>query len=178
MRIRHSLKIALLGLGFSLLAGCASTGENGMSGATPVDGAMGGNTQAAGLGNENGFGGEGGRNGNKMQVANQTYYFDYDRSDVHSDDKPSIQVQGRHLAEHQNAKVLLEGNTDPRGSREYNIALGERRANAVADALKLEGANKDQVRIVSYGAEKRAAQGSSEEDYQRDRRANLVYEEK
>ncbi|CAM4410285.1 MAG: Peptidoglycan-associated lipoprotein [Legionellaceae bacterium] len=113
-----------------------------------------------------------------LKVENQTYYFDFDKSDIQDIDRGSLEVQAKYLASHPSAKVLLEGHTDPRGSREYNIALGERRAKAVASALKLLGVEEAQIRIVSYGAEKLAAQGHSDEDYQLDRRVNLVDEAK
>ena len=69
----------------------------------------------------------------------------------------------------------MEGYTDPRGSREYNIALGERRAQAVVAVLTSHGVARSQVRVVSYGSQKPAAQGSSEEAYRLDRRAVLDY---
>ena len=71
--------------------------------------------------------------------------------------------------------VLLEGHTDPRGSREYNIGLGERRAKAVAQVLTDKGVDPSQIRVVSYGAEKLATAGHSDSDYQLDRRVVLVY---
>jgi peptidoglycan-associated lipoprotein len=116
--------------------------------------------------------------GSNLQVGEQTYYFDFDRSDIHEADRASIEVQGRYLAQHSTAKVLLEGHTDPRGSREYNIALGQRRADSVANTLKVLGAaGSRQIRAVSYGAEKALA-GSAEQDYQLDRRVHLGYEDK
>ena len=116
-------------------------------------------------------------NARSLQVGEQTYYFDFDRSDIHDADRASIEVQGRYLAQHPTAKVLLEGHTDPRGSREYNIALGQRRSDSVASSLKVLGANSNQLRSVSYGAEKALA-GSTDQDYQLDRRVHLGYEDK
>ena len=79
---------------------------------------------------------------------------------------------------HASARVILEGHTDPRGSREYNVALGERRANAVAEFMKEKGVNPEQIRVVSYGAQRLAAPGRTESDYQLDRRVVLVYSQK
>lgn len=158
------------------LVGCTTVNDPGARGAAVSDGNQG--VETSGLGSEDNFGGNGCRKTCTLKVEDQTYYFDYDSSSIHPDDKASIDVQGRYLASHPNARVRVEGNTDPRGSREYNIALGERRAKSVADILKLEGASCDQVKIVSYGAEKLASPGHTEEDYELDRRVNLVYEAK
>lgn len=131
--------------------------------------------QSSGIGSERGFGGK----GNALRPGcNQIYYFDFDNSDVRDCDRESIEIQARYLSSHPRAKVRVEGNTDNRGSREYNIALGERRANSVAELLKLNGADRSQIKIVSYGAEKPVAFGDTEEDYQLNRRVELVYEKK
>lgn len=185
---KASIKMLLAGFSFLVLAGCASTGDkaadvqNGMATTSTSTGAGGVTTsglgESSGFSKTKGFGGSSSGNAHAMEVGNQTYYFDYDRSDVHDADRASVEVQAKYLASHPKAKVLLEGNTDPRGSREYNIALGERRAKAVASILKLKGVADAQIRIVSYGAEKLASQGHTDEDYQLDRRVNLVYEAK
>ncbi|MCD6046579.1 MAG: pal [Gammaproteobacteria bacterium] len=173
-----------LGATVTVLAACSSTGSN----QAPVDGGMdsGAGAKVSGLGDNGGFGDSdskfgsagGGLKGSNMEVGEQTYYFDFDKSAVHEADKPSIQVQANYLIKNPNAKLLLEGYTDPRGSREYNIALGERRGNAVADVLKADGVNPAQVRVVSYGSEKLASQGHTEADYALDRRVHLLYVER
>ncbi len=88
---------------------------------------------------------------------------------------PSIQMQANYLLKHPNKHVRLEGNTDDRGSREYNVALGERRARAVLDALMQYGVPSSQVTVVSFGAEKPAAGGEDESSYQCNRRVDLIY---
>lgn len=108
-------------------------------------------------------------------LSKRIYYFDFDSNVVHSEDKPAIIANANYLVAHPNAKVMLEGHTDPRGSREYNIGLGERRAKAVANILTSNGVNRSQIRIVSYGAQKLASMGHTESDYQLDRRVVLVY---
>lgn len=180
--IQYSFRAVVLILGLLSVAGCSTTG----SGAAVGEGSAGKVSDASGvastgLGSDTGFadGAEGrGSRANAMKVGDQTYYFAFNESAIRADDRPSIEVQARYLAAHSSAKVLLEGNTDPRGSREYNVALGERRANAVADVLMELGVQKSQIRVVSYGAEKLASQGTTDEDYQRDRRTHLVYEAK
>lgn len=114
--------------------------------------------------------------GGGSQLASQrTYYFDFDRSDVHEEDKSAILANADYLAAHPGTKIVLEGHTDPRGSREYNIALGERRADAVLELMKSKGVSPGQIRVVSYGAQRLAVSGHTEEDYRLDRRALLNY---
>lgn len=111
----------------------------------------------------------------KQLLSKRVYYFDFDSNIVHSEDRPAIVANAEYLINHPNSKILLEGHTDPRGSREYNIGLGERRAKAVADILTTKGVNRSQIRIVSYGAQKLANSGHTESDYQLDRRGVVVY---
>ena len=95
---------------------------------------------------------------------------------VHNPDRDSIDAQAQYLLSHPNARILLEGNTDSRGSREYNIALGERRSISIGEALKLDGVGEEQIRLVSYGEEKPVALGTAENSYRLNRRVNLIYE--
>lgn len=173
-------KFTVLALALLSLTACSTMNKhkntNGTNGGAEVTDAC--DASSSGLGSSSSFSGDSAGRASKMQVGNQVYYFDFDRSDVQAADRQSVVVQARYLADHPNAKVVLEGNTDPRGSREYNIALGMRRALSVADVLKLEGAGNNQIRTVSYGAEKLASQGTSDEDYQQDRRVELKYEDK
>ena len=179
MKFDLLLKPFLIGFAALAIVGCASVSDTTDADANGDDRSAGESTEVSGLGTDDGFeSGEGRRRRSTLKVENQTYYFDFNQSEVRAEDHPSIDVQAKHLARNPGAKVLLEGNTDPRGSREYNIALGERRAKAVANALKVQGASGKQIRTVSYGAEKRAASGNSEEAYQLDRRTNLIYESK
>jgi peptidoglycan-associated lipoprotein len=167
------LKTLIIGFGLLALVGCNSSPSNTEGTANGAD-----STAGSGLGDENSFGRTSRNTPCLKEVSNQTYYFDFDKSEVRGEDRACLEVQGRYLSENPKAKIRLEGHTDPRGSREYNIALGERRADAVADVLKLMGVAPSQIRVVSYGAEKLASNGSSDEDYQLDRRVNLVYESK
>jgi peptidoglycan-associated lipoprotein len=102
-------------------------------------------------------------------------YFDFDTSDIRSDFNEMLAAHGRYLAMNPNAQVRLEGHADERGSREYNIGLGERRAQAVRRILLLQGASNDQLSTVSYGEERPAVTGSDEEAYSLNRRVELVY---
>jgi peptidoglycan-associated lipoprotein len=102
-------------------------------------------------------------------------YFDFDRSDIRPEFNALIAAHARHLAGAAGTRVRLEGHTDERGSREYNIALGERRAQAVRRALLLQGVRDNQLTPVSYGEERPAAEGSDEAAYARNRRVEIVY---
>jgi len=104
------------------------------------------------------------------------YYFDYDSSNVKAASRPSIHKQAQYLINHQNAEVVLAGNTDERGSREYNIALGERRANHVKQLLLLDGVSAEQIRVVSYGEEKPINASHDESAYRLNRRVELNFE--
>lgn len=186
MKLKHICQLVLTATSITILAACSTTAGNKAPMDSADSDAASAQAKANGLGNDSGFGDSdskfgadgSGRKGSNLQVGEQTYYFDFDKSDVHSDDKASIDVQAKYLIKHSDAKLLLEGNTDPRGSREYNVALGQRRADAVLSVLKADGVNPDQVRTVSYGAEKLASQGHSEADYALDRRVHLVYVQK
>lgn len=161
-------KLLVVGAVAFALAGCSTTG----SGADGSNGANGDGIQTSGLG-----GGYGLTNPNAMVPgANQRYFFDFNESVVHSSDLPSLKVQAHYLTSHPSATAKLEGNTDIRGSREYNLALGQRRADAVHQTLLLDGASKSQLSTISYGAEKPVATGNSENDYARNRRVDMVYE--
>jgi peptidoglycan-associated lipoprotein len=100
-------------------------------------------------------------------------YFDYDSFAIKDDFKPVIDGYGRVLSAQRAKKVVVEGHTDERGGREYNLALGQKRAEAVARSLKLLGATDAQVEAVSFGEERPAAQGSDESAWAKNRRAEL-----
>ncbi len=102
-------------------------------------------------------------------------YFDYDRAEIKSDYIPIIAAHAKYLNGGNNRTVRLEGHSDERGSREYNIGLGERRAQAVRRALMLQGVTEAQITTVSYGEERPAVQGGDESAYSKNRRVELVY---
>jgi len=163
------LQAVLLTSSLAALAACSTTGT-GASSAGAGDGSDQA-VQTAGLGGDDGL-----SNPNAMVPgANQRYFFDYDKSDVHSSDLPSIKVQSKYLISHPSASIMIEGNTDIRGSREYNMALGQRRADAVKKVFLLNGASASQMKTISYGAEKPVAMGNTENDYAKNRRADVNY---
>jgi peptidoglycan-associated lipoprotein len=102
-------------------------------------------------------------------------YFDYDRAEIKPEFVPIVTAHAKYLNTNSNNKVRLEGHSDERGSREYNIGLGERRSQAVRRALMLQGVTEAQITTVSYGEERPAVQGSDESAYAKNRRVELVY---
>ena len=102
-------------------------------------------------------------------------YFDYDSYVVRSEARPLIETHARFLQANKQRKASLEGHTDERGGREYNLALGQKRAEAVRQALTLLGVSDAQVEAVSYGKEKPAAMGSTEADMAKNRRVEIRY---
>jgi len=137
---------------------------SGASGANANEGASGANVGAAeGAGPQEGL------------LAKHTVYFDFDSSEIKGDGTDIVAAHAKYLASHPNIKVRLEGNTDERGSREYNIGLGERRAQAVRRALLLQGASDAQISTVSYGAERPVDPGHDEASWAKNRRVDIVY---
>jgi len=108
-------------------------------------------------------------------LAKRVIYFDFDSSEIRGEGTDIVAAHAKHLSSRTAVKVRLEGHTDERGSREYNIGLGERRAQAVRRALLLQGAGEPQLSTVSYGEERPAAAGSDESAWQRNRRVEIVY---
>jgi len=108
-------------------------------------------------------------------LAKRTIYFDFDKSEVKDEFKPLIAAHAQYLATHPDAHVTLEGNTDERGSREYNIGLGERRAEAVRRLMLFQGATDQQIQVVSYGEERPVALGHDEAAWSQNRRVEIVY---
>ena len=108
-------------------------------------------------------------------IGQRTIYFAFDSSDIREEDLDIIEAHARFLADHPDQRIILEGHTDERGAAEYNLALGERRAQSVKRALVLSGADEDQIRVISYGEEKPVELGSDEDAWSQNRRAELVY---
>lgn len=105
--------------------------------------------------------------------AERVVYFDFDSFALRPDAKPVIEGHARVLAANKGARLLLEGHTDERGGREYNLALGQKRAEAVARSLVLLGAADSQLEPVSFGKERPAVQGSDEAAWEKNRRVEL-----
>lgn len=108
-------------------------------------------------------------------LATRVVYFDLDSSDIREEDRSIVEAHAGYLTTHPEARLRVEGHADERGSREYNIALGERRANAVQQLMGLFGVDEQQLTSVSYGEERPAALGHDESAWQLNRRVELEY---
>ncbi len=132
-------------------AGAANSNANGSSGEDEVAGPQ------AGL------------------LAKRTVYFDFDSSEIKGEGTDIVAAHAKYLAANPGTRVRLEGHTDERGSREYNIGLGERRAQSVRRALLLQGAADAQISTVSYGEERPAVAGHDEAAWAKNRRVEILY---
>jgi peptidoglycan-associated lipoprotein len=108
-------------------------------------------------------------------LSKRSIFYDFDKFDVKDEYKALIEAHARYLRENPSAKMLIQGNTDERGSREYNVALGQRRSDGVRRMLVLLGAREDQIEAVSLGEEKPRAQGSDEAAWSQNRRSDMLY---
>lgn len=112
---------------------------------------------------------------NSLISKERSVYFDYDKFDVKSTQTAVVERHGKYLASKPQLAIRVEGNADERGGREYNLALGQKRADAVARALKVYGVNDKQVEAVSFGKEKPRATGHDEASWAENRRVDLSY---
>jgi len=113
---------------------------------------------------------------NKAALAKRVVHFDYDSSDLSAEDYQTLQAHAQFLMANANSKVALTGHTDERGTREYNMALGERRAKAVQSYLITSGVNPQQLEAVSYGKEAPVNPGHDESAWKENRRVEINYE--
>lgn len=108
-------------------------------------------------------------------LSKRSVYFELDSNVVKEEFKPMVAAHARYLQQNRSRKMTVQGNTDERGSREYNLALGQRRADAVKQMMQLLGAQSDQIETVSFGEEKPKSTGNDEASWSENRRADLVY---
>jgi len=132
------------------------------------------NPNAAGEGVLNGTG-PGVQGPTEPSLQDRTIYFDFDSSEIKGQYDAMVTAHARYLVAHPNVRVRLEGNTDERGSREYNIGLGARRAQSVRQALMLQGVADSQITTVSYGEEHPAVTGHNDAAWARNRRVDIMY---
>jgi peptidoglycan-associated lipoprotein len=173
--VRRLITVLLLGVALSLSA-CASKPPK----PAPAAAASGGSSEA----DSNGAGGANANGGAVDQeaagpqaglLAKRVVYFDFDNSEIKGEGTDIVAAHAKYLAANPSTRVRLEGHTDERGSREYNIGLGERRAQAVRRALLLQGAADAQISTVSYGEERPAVAGHDEAAWAKNRRVEIVY---
>ena len=111
----------------------------------------------------------------KSILSKRSIYFDYDKYDVKPEYKDLVTAHAKFLVSHNQFKMLIQGNTDERGSREYNLALGQKRADAIKKMLTLLGAREEQVESVSLGEEKPKNEGQNETAWAENRRGDMLY---
>ncbi|WNL40516.1 peptidoglycan-associated lipoprotein Pal [Halomonas sp. PAMB 3232] len=175
-----------LAVAFSILAvaGCSSTGgtqdgdaygsQSGSTAGTGTGSGMGTNGSGQ-YGSTSGSGYGAGQQADSRIPEVRTIYFDYDRDTIKSEYESVVMGHARYLQANPNARVTLQGHTDERGTREYNMALGERRARAVQRFLNIQGVSPSQMSVVSYGEERPAASGQGDSAYSQNRRVVFSY---
>ena len=175
------------------LAACQTVGTQDDEGIAVEDRAAGSSVSTSGLddagGRVRGIGGIGGAGGASglagswrgksvddptSPLSKRVIYFDYDSDEVRDEYRATLEAHAAYLSE-KRAAATLEGNTDERGSREYNLGLGERRGNAVSSALSAAGASSSQLNVVSYGEERPVDRGHDEAAWSKNRRVEIVY---
>lgn len=176
----RSTKVLLASLSLCLAVGCSknSAQYSDLGGSNALNHyAQNDSVSTQGIGNEAGYESmQQVRGGDSVSAKNNVFYFAYDDTNLSSRDIRFIQEQAKFLKAHPNAKLFLGGHTDERGSREYNVGLGERRANRVGELLQISGVPKRQLRVVSYGREKPQVYGHDESAWRKNRRVEFIYE--
>lgn len=168
-------RVGLLVVSLFAFAACSSTGETdesaGSSQSTSASSSSGSATSSAGS-NSGRLTQEEIRAQNAMRQT--VFYFDFDIAEFKAEDRDTLTYHARDLAANPNKRIRLEGHADERGTREYNLALGERRANGILNYLIVNGASRSQIEVVSYGEERPAQSGQTESAYSRNRRVEIV----
>jgi len=171
--MRNKILLSLTCLGLLMLAACASTSTTKPG---VEDKSVGAESTGAGA--------QGGVNGKALSGAEKTaadllnqrrVHFAFDSSAIDDENRAIIEAHAKYLMANKNVKVVLEGHTDERGTREYNLALGERRAKAVERMMKVLGVSSDRIKTVSYGEEKPIAMGHDEAAWAQNRRVEIIY---
>jgi peptidoglycan-associated lipoprotein len=177
------------------IAGCASTGsedaapvEDKAAAATAPGAGTGATTSGATtapIGGVSGISGAPGGGATSASAAalkdprnilsKRNIYFDYDQFTVKDEYKPIVEAHAKYLQANRGARAIIQGNTDERGTREYNIALGQKRADAVKNLMLLLGATEIQIETVSFGKEKPRREGHDESSWAENRRADIVH---
>lgn len=166
MNLRHAIPLALIALGAcssepakeSAATDGSQTAYRRADGETSPRGAAGAATQAL-----------------SARPSERSVYYEFDKSNIRAEDRRLLEANARYLREHPSVSVRVEGNADERGSAEYNLALGQRRAEAVSKTLKVLGVSESRVEAVSLGKEKPKKAGHDESSWAENRRSDIVY---
>ena len=165
-------KAALLICSLTLFAACSSTEEVDDQQTTGGESDTGGAAQTSGSSEPPPLTAE--EIARQEALRTTIFYFDFDVAEFNAEDRDTLTYHARDLAANPGSQVRLEGHADERGTREYNLALGERRANSIQNYLVVNGAARSQIEVVSYGEERPAETGTSESAYAANRRVEIV----
>ena len=174
MNLNKKVKILTIVLSGVLLSACGGTGgtkseDMGSAGVEDRSGA-----ESTGYTGQRNFTREA-LDDPSSPLSRRTIYFEYNMSDIDAEGKNALENHAVYMAAYPDVSVVLEGHADERGSREYNIGLGERRAQSVRRVLSFQGVSDKQIETVSYGEERPASLGHDEASWQQNRRVELVY---
>jgi peptidoglycan-associated lipoprotein len=179
MKFEPHVRIAASLFVLSLLAACASEvkKDEAAPGAAPAASAPGASPGAAPAARGAQPGSVAGNplNDPKSMLFKRSVFYDFDQSNIKTDYRTLVEAHARYLRDHPGANVTVEGNCDERGSREYNLALGQRRADGVKSMMMVLGVPERQIETVSFGEEKPKAQGHEEGAWSQNRRSDIVY---
>jgi len=171
MQSKQIFKTGMLVIALSALVACKSSGEAEEAATTET-------ATSTSSANTNSTSNSGQLSQEEIRAQNalrQTvFYFDFDIAEFKAEDRATLTYHARDLASNANKRIRLEGHADERGTREYNLALGERRANGILNYLIVNGASRSQIEVVSYGEERPAQSGETEQAYSRNRRVEVV----
>lgn len=171
-------KLSFIVISMLALAACSSSSEmdeaddSAMSSSSASGSGSSSSAQASGAGDNQALTQDEIRAQNALRQT--VFYFDFDVAEFKPEDRQTLTYHARDLAGNSGKRLRLEGHADERGTREYNLALGERRANSILNYLIVNGASRSQIEVVSYGEEQPDATGQSEQAYGRNRRVEVV----
>lgn len=168
-------KTLVLACVVAAMSGCSSMGKKSGAEAGAETGAMGADGATTGMDIGSGVYQGMSIDDPRSPLAQRVIYFEFDSSEVRQADRDTLTHHANYLRENPTASITLEGHGDERGSREYNIGLGERRAQAVRQILEFQGVTGTQLSTVSYGEEKPAVDGHDETAWSQNRRVELIY---
>ena len=165
-------KVGLFVISLFVLGACSSTSEMEDESANTESAASSSSSSSSGAGSSNQLTQEQIRAQNALRQT--VFYFDFDVAEFKPADRETLTYHARDLAANSGKSIRLEGHADERGTREYNLALGERRANGILNYFIVNGASRSQIEVVSYGEERPEQSGQSEQAYSRNRRVEVV----
>jgi len=187
--MKSTIRLAAIALATAFLAACGTgvkLDDQATQGAAPIESR---DAASQGMGAAGAGAGADGRGVQQVQVeqkdplndpasplSKRSIYFDFDSFVVRDEFRPTVEAHARYLLANPTRRVVIQGNTDERGSREYNLALGQKRAEAVRRAMSALGVPDSQMEAVSFGEERPRATGSDEGSFAENRRADLVYQ--